>query len=311
MEIALDNNLLLRTPVQVDNHLNLVFGDLISTSPLIHNYLEFTENADYDGESDISKVRGYARMTGNQNFLFPVGDEAQLRPMAIRANAPCQAASCAYFYMDATGFDHGGAQAVNSMKNNDLQWVSDKEFWHLKASRPTSVSVSWNHRSGLMALTTDIANITLAGWNVSSMQWEALTIQNKVGTIEDGFLETVDINPDMYGALTFGILDPEIYIAELEPETTNYLITPNGDGYNDRLAIKQTSGSQDCQITIFNRWGSKVYENKNYQNDFEGLSNMPGVLYDRRGGLPAGVYFYILHMKDLNTQLQGYFYLAR
>jgi hypothetical protein len=113
-----------------------------------------------------------------------------------------------------------------------------------------------------MALTTDIANITLAGWNVSSMQWEALTIQNKVGTIEDGFLETVDINPDMYGALTFGILDPEIYIAELEPETTNYLITPNGDGYNDRLAISKQADHKTAKSPFLTVGGAKYMKIK-------------------------------------------------
>lgn len=55
------------------------------------------------------------------------------------------------------------------------------------------------------------------------------------------------------------------------------VITRNGDGKNDKLVII-SSGPVD--LTIYTRWGAKVYSQKNYQNDWKG------------DGLSTGVYYY-------------------
>jgi len=63
------------------------------------------------------------------------------------------------------------------------------------------------------------------------------------------------------------------------------VITPNGDGYNDRFIIEGTDYEQ-LQVTIFNRWNNVVYQNQMYQNNWDG------------NGLNAGTYFYVV--KALN-----------
>jgi gliding motility-associated-like protein len=63
------------------------------------------------------------------------------------------------------------------------------------------------------------------------------------------------------------------------------VITPNGDGYNDKFVIQGT-GYDQLQVTIFNRWNNVVYQNQMYQNDWDG------------NGLNAGTYFYVV--KALN-----------
>jgi hypothetical protein len=80
------------------------------------------------------------------------------------------------------------------------------------------------------------------------------------------------------------------------------VITPNGDGFNDTFIITDNSeiasstlksdvGSSyplindfyiSNELVIFNRWSQKVYETKNYLNDWDGKN------------LPDGVYFYVL-----------------
>lgn len=54
------------------------------------------------------------------------------------------------------------------------------------------------------------------------------------------------------------------------------VLTPNGDGKNDALKI---SSSGPVDIAIYTRWGTTVYSQKNYQNDWqaEGLAN--GIYY--------------------------------
>ena len=57
------------------------------------------------------------------------------------------------------------------------------------------------------------------------------------------------------------------------------VITPNGDGYNDKFEIEGITYSSNT-LAIFNRWGQKVYEVSNYSNQWDG------------GDLPDGTYYY-------------------
>ncbi|RFS19048.1 DUF11 domain-containing protein, partial [Chitinophaga silvatica] len=60
------------------------------------------------------------------------------------------------------------------------------------------------------------------------------------------------------------------------------IITPNGDGKNDKFVIIGLSHFPGSQLFIYNRWGNLVYQAKNYQNDWDGIN------------LNEGTYFYIL-----------------
>ncbi|MFD2587570.1 Calx-beta domain-containing protein, partial [Croceitalea marina] len=91
-------------------------------------------------------------------------------------------------------------------------------------------------------------------------------------------------------------------------------VTANGDGINDYFEIR---GVEFCQFTfdveIFNRWGDKVYEAKDYQNDWNGSS--PSGSFGSSGVLPSGTYYYVINAVDneLGTPLKpfnGFIYLG-
>jgi gliding motility-associated-like protein len=88
-------------------------------------------------------------------------------------------------------------------------------------------------------------------------------------------------------------------------------LTPNGDGVNDVFGI---SGAEFCffeyDVMIFNRWGDKVYEQKNYQNTWNGFS--PSGSIGSSGVLPAGTYYYIIIVANKTDfePINGYFYLG-
>lgn len=71
------------------------------------------------------------------------------------------------------------------------------------------------------------------------------------------------------------------------------IITPNGDGINDYLDIQNLENLEDNTLSIFNRWGKKVYEKQRYLPDT-----------DRWNGsdLADGTYFYILKYKGILQQ---------
>ena len=61
--------------------------------------------------------------------------------------------------------------------------------------------------------------------------------------------------------------------------TVPNVITPNTDGINDAFVITNLQYYPNSKITIFNRWGNKVYESNNYQNDWNGEKHHDGVYY--------------------------------
>ncbi|MWW26067.1 Ig-like domain-containing protein, partial [Algibacter lectus] len=75
------------------------------------------------------------------------------------------------------------------------------------------------------------------------------------------------------------------------------VVTPNGDAQNEFFTI---TGVETCgfvvDLKIFNRWGAKIYENSNYQNNWNGTSHKSSV-----GGadkVPNGTYYYIINLKN-------------
>lgn len=60
------------------------------------------------------------------------------------------------------------------------------------------------------------------------------------------------------------------------------VITPNGDGKNDRFVIVGREAYDRIEITIVNRWGNEVYRNQDYKDEWDGR------------GLNEGTYFPII-----------------
>lgn len=71
------------------------------------------------------------------------------------------------------------------------------------------------------------------------------------------------------------------------------VITPNLDGKNDLFVIDYLNELYpECRVTIFNRWGSIVYESTGYDDPWNGTFN--------NEDLPMGTYFYKIDLNDDN-----------
>ncbi|ASZ10867.1 DUF11 domain-containing protein [Chitinophaga pendula] len=63
------------------------------------------------------------------------------------------------------------------------------------------------------------------------------------------------------------------------------VITPNGDGKNDKFVIVGIERFPGSSLLIYNRWGNQVFQSKNYRNEWDG------------NGLNEGTYYYLLELK--------------
>ncbi|GIV28391.1 MAG: hypothetical protein KatS3mg027_2205 [Bacteroidia bacterium] len=71
--------------------------------------------------------------------------------------------------------------------------------------------------------------------------------------------------------------------------------TPNNDGINDVFYIANLEQYPDNTLTIYNRYGQKIYFQRGYKNDWDGTINGEQV--------PTGTYFYVL---DTGTDKGSY-----
>ncbi len=57
------------------------------------------------------------------------------------------------------------------------------------------------------------------------------------------------------------------------------IITPNNDGNNDIFVIRNLELHPNSALTIFDRWGKKVFKTDNYQNNWKAAGNHDGTYY--------------------------------
>ena len=73
------------------------------------------------------------------------------------------------------------------------------------------------------------------------------------------------------------------------------VLTANSDGTNDLFIIKNWEDYDKVHLQIFNRWGNLIYENEEYQNDWDGT--------DMKGKeLAEGVYTYVVTPESIKFE---------
>ncbi|HNU43388.1 MAG TPA: gliding motility-associated C-terminal domain-containing protein, partial [Cyclobacteriaceae bacterium] len=111
---------------------------------------------------------------------------------------------------------------------------------------------------------------------------------------------------DIYGACT-----QQTFSIEVVGEITVYnALSPAIDGKNDFFKIEHIaalSTTSTNKVSIYNRWGTLVWEGTNYNNQdvvFTGKSN-------NGNDLPSGTYFYKIDFNGKHKTETGYLVLKR
>ncbi len=82
------------------------------------------------------------------------------------------------------------------------------------------------------------------------------------------------------------------------------VLTPNGDNINDVFAIKNLNPDLHNNLTIYNRWGKKVYERDDYRT-----YEKDGVIYNAEqgfnaAGLSDGVFYFTFHYEGFTRAVE-------
>ncbi|WP_158267635.1 gliding motility-associated C-terminal domain-containing protein [Adhaeribacter arboris] len=73
--------------------------------------------------------------------------------------------------------------------------------------------------------------------------------------------------------------------------------TPNNDGMNDTWEIANIEKYPDCQVKIFNRWGTILYSSAGYKQPWDGTYNQQN--------LPVATYYYTIILKPGEKPVSG------
>ena len=137
------------------------------------------------------------------------------------------------------------------------------------------------------------------------------------GTSTDMNTSHIYTDPDDYAVMlvatnSYGCADSVTHTVVVEDELfIPNILTPNGDGQNDFLVIGNLNTNRENVLKIYDRWGKKVYEKKNYnttsrckKTDPSGKSwNCGAVMNSGQGwtgeGCADGVYFYTFHYEGI------------
>ena len=241
----------------------------------------FGEDASWNGASDYQYIDGFVKTLSNEPFLFPVGDLGFFKPISTTEGANTMVA-----YNMVNPLKLANVNKVNrdpSSLENDIH-VTTKEYWDVRGASQTSLTLYWDFNSDINALTDNINNLQIVGWNGNSWVIISSSVDENVMSIESssksftgvtssltsGSITTSKkITPDDYEVITFGVItdkkqdltDSE-FISEFEDlEVIEFTLFPNPSSNIGDLNIDYDLSEvhSDATLVIFNSVGAKVF----------------------------------------------------
>lgn len=279
----------------IEKEVRFYRGILNSRNPLAR--LFFGETAIANNPSDQSHIDGPVVKIGSSDFAYPIGNRGFYQPLLTESLQNPQVYTATYFY-ENSNFDY-----PHDQRSNDIGSIDNREFWEVteagdeQVSRMLSLSYSTATTPPNFIRAAEEDRLIIVYWNPDAQRWEskggAIDLQNRL----------VSALVEENGIFTLGLMEqtPE----DCEPEVFNLVDTY---GASDNKYMRVVSNCAEItQLSVFNRWGVKVFETRNYglQGDvFDGISS--GRLTLNRGEfLPTGTYFYIMEYRFDTGEEQG------
>lgn len=305
LRVANQNDVWIENAITVNEQLIFSDGNLITLKSNPNHFIGFSLGAQASNANDLKKVDGYALARNKSSFLLPVGNAFLLRPLYFESEALEIEVKSAYFNENPNTTIYFSTTLDTNSKENDVEAISEFEFWALQSDKRMNVTLSWIEASNIREITADQKKLVIVGWHKTTEQWISLGAIESQGNLDEGFLTSAVFDANDISAVTFGTVQKRIN----DLDFVNGFISPNGDGTNDNLVIDGIENFPNNRLEIYNRYGILVYKKLGYRNEFAGLTNRHASI-SRQKGLSPGVYYYILHIEGSLEKRQGFFYLA-
>lgn len=204
---------------------------------------------------------------------------------------------------NSTVVHNGGPYTVDISYSNGCS-TSDSVFVSMY-NAPTAAfgeNPSGSSAPGTVVSFSDLSSIAAPGiitnwyWNFGDSLTSISTLQNPTHVYShDGtYMVTLAVQSNNGCWDTVRIA----YTVESDIQVPN-IFTPNNDGVNDFLAFKNLEYFPGCTLTVYNRWGNKIYSVANYANNWDGDKH------------PDGTYYFILEGPKLKETKYGFVQLSR
>ena len=141
-----------------------------------------------------------------------------------------------------------------------------------------SVCLIWNQYDGWVSPWYDV----FINYNNQWVKWNDAPLTDTVYCMGS---DTLDVGSYNIKVVTQnnGYTSESNYVTCVQPEpptiTIPNVFSPNGDGVNDYFVIRNLNLYDFRPLVIYNRWGQKVYESNQYNNDWDGTNVPDGVYY--------------------------------
>ncbi len=207
LTLANGNGLMLHIPVAVTSNLTFQNGSVLTPRNTPSVSLIFDSNARYTNTADARHIDGYCSKIGRDSFSFPIGDDKLMRTVST-AQTPNVGAvfRAAYFKGNPSvaTLPVGAPFSIGSRELTILK-VSDIEYWDIKGSTPTRLTLTWNTESRIDILTdNDLPKVGVVGWN--GFEWVNLGNDGSSGTFASGRVRSRIVTPDSFTVFALAYL---------------------------------------------------------------------------------------------------------
>ena len=271
----------------------------------------FLKGATHTNTSDKSHVEGEVQKTGNDRFTYPIGKSGYYRLAGISAPSNVADQYMGEYFLAPTNTD----AHPHKDKTGIIELIDEKEYWTIEPSKDTKgsviVTLSWDNRTTPQNLIAKPQNLHIVRWDAIQGLWidEGGLVDESNNTV------TTPVNVEGFGIFTLAAVKEKF----LNPgDVVIYNgVTPDNDGMNDYLIIDNIEYFPSNHVSIYNRWGRKVYETQSYNskgNVFKGVAEGVDVV-GKGEPLPSGTYYYVVeYLYDRDGQNQwvkkvGYLHL--
>lgn len=263
------------------------YGDVVTvkaSSPsggtFTYNWTEFIGGQTYAGEEITFRLLGDARLqvrAANQNgaceIIWPAGGTPAQpgQQFFIKAALPVQPR-----FSWAEG-EFGESPFSIQLKNESRLVFDNQDLGNVPANANLKYFVNWGDGSpwvqastieGLQHTYTLPSGTNIAEYGIKVQVRDETAYQFSNGTVNC-------------------VAEGENNLRVIKSSFPN-VISPNGDNLNDVLTI--VAPTTQINLSVYNRWGVKVFEESNYQNNWKAEN------------LPSGTYYYVVSGEGLTQR---------